>query len=107
MYHRIAVMQTTNNVAIFDLLKLDSSSKGLTPDEFYELFTTCNCNKVMTRKAFLDHHNCVYTAIDLTELERDSEGGSVIDLTSEDSDEEMSSTDWEDSVVSDYSASSQ
>lgn len=96
-------MQATNNVAIFDLLKLDSASKGLTTDEFDGLFTTCNCNKVMTRKAFRDHHNCVYTAIDLTALENDSEGGSVIDLTSEDSDEEMSSTDWEDSVISEYS----
>lgn len=95
-------MQATNNVAIFDLLRLDSS-KGLTLNELYELFTVCRCKKVMTRKAFLGDHNCEYTAIDLTG--HDSEDGSVIDLTSDDSDEEMSS-DWEDSVVSGYSTSS-
>lgn len=85
-------MQDSPNPAIFDLLKLDSSERpGLTVEQFNEVFTICNCDVIMTKRAF-GQHLCKHIVIEVADSDSEE--------TAEDSDEEMVS-EWDDLSVSD------
>ncbi|KZP29415.1 hypothetical protein FIBSPDRAFT_946705 [Athelia psychrophila] len=67
-HRRLAIMREANtpNHSWFDFYKLNALVRaGLTPNEFFNLFTQCRCGLIMTRAVFGRHH-CRFTVIDLT-----------------------------------------
>lgn len=47
--------------------KLDARFRpGVSPSEFYETFTQCACELIMTRPSF-PHHHCSHTVVELTD----------------------------------------
>lgn len=84
-------MRPSYRVGCFDLWKLDAQHRpGLTVAEFHKLFTLCRCQMVMTRRAFRRHY-CKFRIVDLTK--GNGSEPEIIDLTTKDSDEEMSDDD--------------
>ncbi|KZP01947.1 hypothetical protein FIBSPDRAFT_970787 [Athelia psychrophila] len=64
---RLARMRGSSADTTEVMSKLGASFRpGLTPTEFYNLFTQCNCEMLMTRTAFPNHH-CAHTVIVLTD----------------------------------------
>lgn len=69
---RLARMRGSSADTTEAMSKLAASFRpGLTPSEFYDTFTQCNCEMVMTRSAFLYHH-CMHTVIVLTDDSSDA-----------------------------------
>lgn len=69
------------------LLRLDSHARpGLTEREFNRLFAKCNCGLITTRRVFADH-SCAAAMPQLIVGSLPT----VIDLTSDDSDSDLSS----------------
>lgn len=69
---RLAQMRGSSADATLSMSKLDARFRpGLTPSEFYETFTQCACEAIMTRPAFPFHH-CRYNVVELTDDSSDS-----------------------------------
>lgn len=69
---QLALMRSSDRLAIDELLRLDSSYRpGITVKQFFQLFTICKCGLIMTRNAFT-RHLCRYIIVDLT-TQSDSE----------------------------------
>lgn len=68
------------NPGWFNFYKLNAVVRpGLTAKEFFALFTQCRCGMIMTRTG-LARHYCKFTVIDLTKDDED-EDLTVVDLT--------------------------
>ncbi|KZP23051.1 hypothetical protein FIBSPDRAFT_889922 [Athelia psychrophila] len=64
---RLARMRGSSADTTEAMSKLCASFRpGLAPSEFYDLFTQCNCELLMTRTAFPNHH-CMHTVVVLTD----------------------------------------